>query len=158
MQFGRAIHALCNAEVEFVVIGGLSATLHGSARVTFDLDICYSRSNANLKRLVAALAQFHPRPQGFPEGLPFIWDETMLRNTTVLTLQTDTGEIDLLAEVAGLGAWEEVKAGAILVDAFDRKIAILDLPSLIKAKRAAGREKDLAALPELESLLEASEP
>jgi hypothetical protein len=44
------------------------------------------------------------------------------------------------------------------VDAFDRKIAILDLPSLIKAKRAAGREKDLAALPELESLLEASEP
>ena len=62
-------------------------------------------------------------------------------------------EIDLLAEVAGLGAWEEVKAGAILVDAFDRKIAILDLSSLIKAKRAAGREKDLAALPELESLL-----
>jgi hypothetical protein len=158
MQFGRAVHALCDANVEFVVIGGLSATLHGSARVTFDLDVCYSRSAANLRRLVAALAPFHPRPQGFPVELPFIWDEAMLRNTTVLTLQTDVGEVDLLAEVAGLGGWEEVRARSILVNAFDRRISILDLPGLIQAKRAAGREKDLAALPELESLLEASEP
>jgi hypothetical protein len=51
-----------------------------------------------------------------------------------------------------------VKAASILVEAFDRRIAILDLPGLIQAKRAAGSEKDLAALPELESLLEASEP
>jgi hypothetical protein len=157
MRFERAVHALCDAEVEFIVIGGLSATLHGSARVTLDLDVCFSRSGANLKRLVTALAPYHPRPRGFPESLPFLWDEAMLRNATVLTLLTDLGEIDLLAEVAGLGAWDEVKAGSILVDAFDRKIAILDLPSLIKAKRAAGREKDLSALPELESLLEASE-
>ena len=44
------------------------------------------------------------------------------------------------------------------METFDRTISILDLPSLIQAKRAAGRDKDLAALPELESLLEASEP
>ncbi|HEX4136169.1 MAG TPA: hypothetical protein VHY84_16265 [Bryobacteraceae bacterium] len=82
----------------------------------------------------------------------------MLRNATVLTLQTDIGEIDLLAEVAGLGGWDDVKSRSIDIDAFDRHISILNLPSLIQAKRAAGREKDLAALPELESLLEASEP
>jgi hypothetical protein len=158
MQFEKSVHALCDAEVEFVVIGGLSANLHGSARITFDLDVCYSRSTANLKRLVAALAPFHPRPQGFPPELPFVWDETMLRNTTVLTLQTDLGEIDLLAEVAGLGSWEDVRSRSIVVEAFDRRISILDLRSLIEAKRAAGREKDLAALPELESLLEALEP
>ncbi|MGO9259784.1 MAG: hypothetical protein ACLQU1_26245 [Bryobacteraceae bacterium] len=39
----------------------------------------------------------------------------------------------------------------------NRRIATLDLPGLIRAKRAAGREKDAAALPELESLLEAQE-
>lgn len=110
MQFKRAIQALCDAQVEFIVIGGLSANLHGSARVTFDIDICYSRRTSNLKRLSAALAPFHPRPQGFPAELPFIWDETTLRNSTVLTLQTDLGEIDLLAEVAGLGGWDDVKA------------------------------------------------
>jgi hypothetical protein len=158
MQFEKAIQTLCDAEVEFVVIGGLSAILHGSARVTFDLDVCYSRSTANLNCLVEALAPFRPRPQGFPGELPFIWDAATLRNTTVLTLQTDIGEIDLLAEVAGLGSWDDVKAGSITVEAFDRRVSILDLRSLIQAKRAAGREKDVAALPELESLLEASEP
>jgi hypothetical protein len=158
MRFETAVHALCDAGVEFVVIGGLSATLHGSAVVTLDLDVCYSRATSNLRSVVAALAPFHPRPRGLHEALPFIWDETMLRNTTVLTLLTDLGEIDLLAEVAGLGGWDEVKAGSVEVEAFDRCISILDLPSLIRAKRAAGRAKDLAALPELESLLEALEP
>ena len=72
----------------------------------------------------------------------------------MLTLETDLGEIDLLAEVAGLGGWNEVNERAITVSIFDRSIRTLDLPSLIAAKRAAGREKDLAALPELESILE----
>jgi len=82
----------------------------------------------------------------------------MVRNTTVLTLLTDLGEIDLLAEVAGLGNWEDVKARSVEIETFDRTISILDLPGLIQARRAAGREKDFAALPELESLLEAREP
>ena len=156
MQFERAVQALCDASVEFVVIGGLSATFHGSARVTYDLDICYSHASANLRRLTEALAPFHPRPRGFPAGLPFVWDEGTLRNGTVFTLQTDIGEIDLLAEVTGLGAFDEVKLHSITVEAFERQVPTLDLTGLIQAKRAAGREKDLSALPELESLLEAS--
>jgi hypothetical protein len=64
MQFEKAVQTLCDAGVDFVVIGGLAATLHGSAQVTYDLDICYSRASANLRRLVEALAPFHPRPRG----------------------------------------------------------------------------------------------
>jgi hypothetical protein len=157
MQFEKAVQALSDAGVEFVIIGGLSATFHGSARITYDLDICYARTSANLRRLAAALAPFDPRPRGFPAGLPFVWDETTLRNGTIFTLQTQIGEIDLLAEVAGLGDFEAVKADSITVEAFDRRVAILDLPGLIRAKRAAGREKDLSALPELESLLESGD-
>jgi hypothetical protein len=112
-------------------IGGVSATFHGSATVTCDLDICYSRSSQNLPRLVRALEAFHPGPRG---------------------------EIDLLAEVAGLGNFDGVVNHAILVEAFGRRIATLDLPGLILSKRAAGREKDVAALPELESLLESAGP
>jgi hypothetical protein len=64
----------------------------------------------------------------------------------------------LHAEVSGLDAFEEVKAGSITVEAFGRRVRTLDLKSLIKAKRAAGRAKDIQILPELESLLEAEEP
>ena len=157
MQFKKAVQALCDGDVEFVVIGGLAATFHGSARVTYDLDICYSRTSSNLRRLTEALAPFHPRPRGFPAGLPFIWDDATLRNATIFTLQTDIGEIDLLAEVTGLGAFEEVMQHSMTVEAFERQLITLDLPGLIQAKRATGREKDLSALAELESLLEGGE-
>ena len=157
MRFAGAIHALLDKGVEFVVIGGVSAELHGSAAVTFYLDICYSRSSSNLRNLTAALSPFHPRPRGFQDELPFVWDETMLRNSTVLTLRTDFGDIDLLAEVAGVGAWDEVKAHSEEIEAFEHRVPVLDLAALIQSKRAAGRPKDLAAIPELEALLEALE-
>jgi hypothetical protein len=158
MQFEKAVQALCDARVDFVVIGGLAATLHGSALVTYDLDICYSRVSGNLHLIVKALAPFHPRPRGLPGELPFVWDEVTLRNGTVFTLQTDIGEIDLLAEVTDLGTFDDVKQHSITVEAFGRQIATLDLPGLIRTKRATGRQKDLIALAELESLLEAGEP
>jgi hypothetical protein len=157
MQFQKAVQVLSDAAVEFIVIGGVAATFHGSARVTYDLDICYAKSSGNLRRLAKALAPFHPRPRGFPSDVPFVWDEVTLRNGIVFTLQTDIGEIDLLREVSGLGGYEDVKHHSIIVQAFEREIATLDLPGLIRAKRAAGREKDLSALDELESLLEARE-
>lgn len=154
MRFRTALQALCDEHVEFIVIGGVSATLHGSARVTLDLAVSYSRVPENLKRMVAALAPFHPKPRDFPVSLPFVWDEATLRNSSALALQTDLGHIDLFAEVAGLGDWNEVSAQAITVNTFDRSIRTLDLPSLIESERAAGREKDLETFLELESILE----
>lgn len=157
MNLERALHALCDSGVEFVVIGGVAAALHGSAQVTFDLDICYSRLSPNQKRLRDALQPFHPRPRGFPRDLPFVWDEATLRNNTILTLESEIGAIDLLAEVAGIGNYEQLKSRSISVNAFDRSVAVVDIRSLITAKRAAGRQKDLSSIPELESLLEAEE-
>jgi hypothetical protein len=158
MNFIAAVQALVDEGVDFVIIGGWSAILHGSSSVTNDLDICYSRSPDNLKRLTTALAAFHPRLRDLPQDLPFVWDQATLHNAAILTLSTDLGAIDLLAEVSGLGAFEEVKANSVLVQAFDRDVWTLDLPALIRAKRSAGRPKDLQGLPELEGLLEAGEP
>jgi predicted nucleotidyltransferase len=157
MQFKQAIQALSDSGADFVVIGGVAAMLHGSDRFTSDLDIFYSRAKTNLTRLRDALAPFHPRPRGFPPELPFVWDEATLRNSSVLTLETDIGNVDLLAEVAGLGPYEEIKARAKLADAFGRCVALLDIRSLILVKRTVGRDKDLLVIPELESLMEAEE-
>jgi hypothetical protein len=73
-------------------------------------------------------------------------------------LKTDLGEIDLMGELAGVGTYAEVKSASVIVDAFDRNVAMLNLKGLIQSKRAAGREKDLSDVRELESLLEAEEP
>jgi hypothetical protein len=122
------------------------------------LDICYARNSENLRRLARALAPYHPRLRDLPKDLPFVWDQATLRDGTIIKLDTGLGKIDLLAEVAGLGTFDEMTAGSIVTEAFGRQVRTLDLKSLIKAKRAAGRDKDLMVLPELESLLEAEEP
>ena len=157
MRFDLAIRSLADAGVEFVLIGGWAAILNGSVRTTNDLDICYARSSENHERLVRALAPFSPRPRDFPGDLPFVWDAATLKNGTIFTLSTTAGAIDLLAEVAGLGSFDQVKASSKQVRAFDRHVLTLDLRGLIAAKRAAGRPRDLQALPELESLLEATD-
>ena len=157
MELEKTVRALLDGGVEFVIIGGVSATLHGSAQVTYDLDICYSRDAQNPRRLADVLAPFQPRPRGFPDGLPFVWDEGTLRNGSIFTLQTSLGEIDLLAEVAGVGGYGEVFKSSLVVEAFGRQVRVLDLPGLIRAKRAAGRPKDMASLAELESLLESGD-
>ena len=158
MNFFNAVQTLVDGKVEFVIIGGWSAILHGSAYNTNDLDICYSREPKNLERLAKALAPFHPRLRDLPPELPFVWDAATLRNGTVFTRLTDLGAIDLFAEVAGLGGFDEAKRNSVLVHAFDRDVWTLDLPGLIRSKRAAGRSKDLQVLPELEGLLEARGP
>jgi hypothetical protein len=111
-----------------------------------------------LQKLASALAPFHPRLRDLPPELPFVWDEATLRNRTIFTLRTDLGTIDLLAEVAGVGTYEEASANAVMADAFGRRVALLDLPTLINSKRAAGRPQDLLDIAVLESILEATEP
>ena len=158
MNFEAAVQALCDAGVDFIIVGGWSAILHGSAHLTNHLDIFFSRRPGNLRRLVRALAPYHPRLRDLPEALPFLWDEATLPNGTTFTLTTELGQIDLRGEVSGLGSFEEVDAASLSVDAFGRRVRTLDLKSLIKSKRAAGRAKDLLVLPELETLLESEEP
>jgi hypothetical protein len=155
IKIETAIRALTAYNVEFVIVGGIAVRIHSSAYVTFDLDFCYLRTNENLRRIVAALAPFKPRPRDFPENLPFIFDERTLQNGTNFTFKTEIGDIDLLGEVAGLGNYKEVESESETKHLFGCDVKILSLKGLIKAKRAAGRTKDLLVLPELEALHEA---
>ena len=78
-QFEVLLCALLKERVSFVIIGGIAATLHGSARLTNDLDIAYERSSENIERLTAALLPFQPYLRGAPEGLPFRFDAGTIR-------------------------------------------------------------------------------
>ena len=73
-DFRGLICALSIADVDFIIIDGIAATIHGSARATFDLDVVYDRSPENLGRLAVALAPLSPYLRGAPAGLPFGFD------------------------------------------------------------------------------------
>ena len=153
-DFRRLIRALTDGGVEFVVVGGAAAVAHGSARLTLDLDIVYRRTPENIARVVPALAPLGPYPRGAPPGLPFRWDERTVRRGTNFTLTTSIGEIDLLGEITGGGAYEDLLPHCVDIEVYGSKCLCLDLECLIRVKRAAGRPKDFEAVAELESILE----
>jgi predicted nucleotidyltransferase len=146
------VRRLQDQGVQFVVIGGLAMIAHGSAYLTKDLDLCYERSPANLAALVAALDPLHPYLRGVPPGLPFRLDVPTLQAGLNFTLTTDCGDLDLLGEVSGLGAYLRVLAQSVERKMFDMTVRILSLDGLIAAKKAAGRGKDKQHLLELEEL------
>jgi hypothetical protein len=141
--------------VNCVIVGGVAAAIHGSLLLTNDLDVCYARDAANLKQLAAALQSVHARLRNAPEGLPFVLDAETLKHGLNFTFATDIGDVDLLGEVSGVGNYEEVLEDSVTVDLFGYNFAVIDIGKLIVAKRAAGRPKDLIALPELEAIQEA---
>jgi hypothetical protein len=153
-DFDALLTTLVQHQVEFIVIGGAAAIAHGSARLTQDLDIVYDRSPENVKRLVAALAHYHPYLRGVPPGLPFRWEHETLARGLNFTLVTSIGDIDLLGEIPGGGSYQDLCEGAINLQIFNTHCLCLSLPQLIRAKRAAGRPKDLEALAELEAIEE----
>ena len=153
-QLEQLLAALHDAGVEFIIVGGVAARAHGSARLTDDIDISYARSKANLARIVAALAPLDPYLRGAPPGLPFDWSAATLGAGLNFTLTTSLGSIDLLGEITGGGLYEDLLPHALTLTIFGRETLLLDLPWLIRVKRAAGRPKDLEVVAELEAIQE----
>jgi hypothetical protein len=148
-DYRALIDALTDVEADFVIVGAVALVLHGSPRVTRDLDICYSREPANLRALARALSPFSPTLRGAPPGLPFTLDAATLRAGLNFTLTSSAGDVDLLGEISGLGGFPVVRRLSVPMTVYDRSVRVLGLEGLERAKRAAGRIKDLADLAEI---------
>jgi hypothetical protein len=139
-------------EVEFILIGGVCASLHGSSMNTGDVDIVPARTQANLERLATAL---HEMRAYYREHPPFKILPTAERLDTVghHLLMTDFGPIDVLGTVVGQRDYQTLEPDSIVVEIDELRIRMLDLPQLIEIKRETGRLKDRLALPILEEIL-----
>ncbi len=150
----RALQELHRGGVEFIIVGGAAATIHGCARVTQDLDLVYARTPENIARLAAALAPHSPYLRGAPPGLPFRWDAETIRRGLNFTLTTTLGDLNLLGEIVGGGGYADFLSHNQVVKVSGSEYRCLGLARLIHVKRAAGRPKDLEAVAELKALQE----
>jgi len=153
-DYKKLIPILVKRKVKFIIVGGIAANVHGSARSTYDLDVVYARSQENIKQLVNALKPHSPYLRNATPGLPFVFDESTVRNGLNFTLTTTLGDLDVLGEVAGGGKYEDLFPYAEEIEVFGVKCLCLGLERLIHVKRAAGRPKDFEAIAELEIILE----
>ena len=153
-DFRGLIRKLSQGNVEYIIVGGAAAIGHGSARLTSDLDVVYRRTEENISLLVGTLAPLKPYLRGAPPGLPFQWSDETVRKGLNFTLVTTLGAIDLLGEITGGGAFENIRPHSVTLKLYDTECLCLGIEWLIKVKRAAGRPKDFEAIAELEAILE----
>jgi hypothetical protein len=146
------LRRLTEADVDFVVIGGIAVVLLGSPRNTKDLDITFSTAPANLQALGRVLVEVHARLRGVTEEIPFVPDARTLRQAMLLTLETDDGWLDLLAEPPGGPPYAELRERAIEVELDGITIRVAAIDDMIAMKKAAGRLQDLADIDELEAI------
>jgi hypothetical protein len=151
-DFARLLTALASHDVRYIIVGGFAATAHGSAFLTVDLDVVYERTTANIDRLVAALEPLSPYLRGAPPGLPFRLDAETMKGGLNFTLRTSAGDLDLLGEATGGGTYDALLSRTEVREVLGQACRFVDLETLIRLKRAAGRPKDLERIAELESL------
>jgi predicted nucleotidyltransferase len=141
---------LGRAEVDFVIVGGVAVVFQGYGRATKDLDITYATDEENLHRLGDVLMALNARLRGVAEDVPFVPDGRTLARTRLLTLDTDDGGLDLLADPPGAPPYATLRERADRVDLDGVVVAVASLGDLLAMKRAAGRPQDLADVDALE--------
>ena len=151
-DINNILKRLCDADIDFVIVGGFAATLHGSSLLTRDLDVCAVLTGANVAKLRELLKDLHPAHR--ESRLSFLDNPSPGVDVRNLYLQTDLGPVDFLGNIAGIGDFDRVRANAIEVELFGRRCNVMSLDDLILAKQAIGREKDLRAVVELRAIRE----
>jgi hypothetical protein len=143
------IDALLAGQIEFIVVGGASAILHGALAMTQDLDVVHNMAPANVARLAAELdaivrdpGERHLRPQ--PEHLS---------GGGQLNLLTTLGPLDLLGRLHDGRGYDELLPHSEMLSDGERHVRVVDLPTLIEIKTGTGRAKDRLVVPLLLALL-----
>ena len=148
----QLLQRLCDADVDFVVVGGFAALIHGSTQVTRDLDICAVLSHEDVAKLREALHDLNPTHRLTPQRLSFLSNPDAGVRVQNLYLETEVGTVDVLSSVLGVGDFGRVRAGSMEVEVFGRRCRVISLDDLIRAKEALGREKDLMTVKELRAI------
>jgi hypothetical protein len=140
--------------VDYVLIGGLAATLHGSSALTNDADICPDPSRENLARLANALRDMDARIRSDSEsdGVAFSLDADFLGRMNLVNLSTRFGDFDIAFRPAGSLGYDDLVQRATEVAIDGTIVPVASLADIIRSKEIANRPKDRATLPILYAL------
>lgn len=150
-DFFRILRVLTDHRVDFILVGGVCAVLHGAPVSTFDIDLVHARTDQNITNLLSALEELDARFRD-PAGRDLRVKASHLASPGHQLLITNAGPMDLSGEIGDGKGYEELLPNSSRVELEGLSIRLLDLETLIETKEAAGHEKDLATLPILRRL------
>lgn len=141
---------LLDSGIDFVLIGGYAAVVHGASQVTHDLDICASITEEQLEKLKSALQGLDPKHRMNPSAQLSLNDFPALgKSIENYYLKTSAGVLDILKEVSAVGDFQKLKSNANTVKIFGHDCKVISLDDLIAVKKSMTRPKDKSVLDEL---------
>lgn len=151
-DFRDLLVELADAGADFVVLGGHAVAFHGHPRATKDLDVLVRADADNAAKVYRALAAF-----GAPLSSFEVRQDDFATYDGILQIGLPPRRIDILNRAAGITFDAAIASG----DAFEingRKIPVIGIDALLRNKRAAGREQDLADVAALEAVARGNAP
>jgi predicted nucleotidyltransferase len=150
-SFDELLRRLVDADVRFVLVGGLAVNAWGVVRGTKDVDITVDPDPANLTTIAAVVASAN----GFVQRADAIAGSQMSITALLLggervLIDTDLGPLDVIQGLDGIPPYAELRSRAVEVELAGVKVAVCSLEDLRAMKRAAGRTRDLADLEDLD--------
>ena len=153
-DIGSLTRLLLDRGVEFILVGGAAAVAHGSPTSTRDYDVVHSRESTNVERILSVLEELGAYFRTDLSGRRIAPGAGHLAGHGQVLLATALGPVDFLCELHDGRGFDELLPHTVTLDADGRQLRVLDLPTLIEVKVAAGRPKDKLVVAELLALLD----
>jgi hypothetical protein len=154
-RFRALLRALSNARLDFVVVGGVAATLHGVAEPTRDLDVCVRLEDDTWRKVSEVIAPLHPRFELIVDTRPIEATVEALRDLEHLYCLTDLGRIRFVGSIEPLGGFEAVLRNAPIVQVEELSLRVISRADLITVKEFVRRPKDLEVARALRAIADA---
>ena len=154
IDFLSLLRTLDRHRVDYLVVGGMAAVLHGAPITTFDLDLVHSRREDNVARLLGARKELDACYRIQPERR-LRPSASHLASAGHQLLTTRFGPLDLLGEIGAGYTYENLLPGSVAVQVGEGlSVRVLNLETLITIKEQLGEDKDRAVIPVLRRTLE----
>ena len=158
MSMFDLLKVLADAEIDYVLVGGLAVALHGYQRVTMDVDVVLAMDSGNLRRFIGCAKAAGLRPV-IPVEI-----ETLAQPELLEQWHQEKGMLafglrgpDMMATVIDVlvkpvVAFTDLRRDATLVAVGPLRVPIASVEHLITMKTGTGRSKDAIDIEELRKL------
>lgn len=154
LQLRQLLQRLVEAEVEFVLVGGLAVNAWGYVRGTRDVDLVPAASPESLAKLESVLRDLDGRVEVEGRLLDADSIKPFLRTGDRTLVLTSLGRVDILQGLPQIPRFEVLDAAATEVDMDGLIVRVCSLEHLLEMKRASDRPRDRDDLEALEAAQE----
>jgi predicted nucleotidyltransferase len=143
LDLAELFRVLAEHSVDYLIIGGVAAQVHGRRRTTKDLDVIPAPEPGNFERLAVALKALDAHPLELGPDFPIPSAEQLRTAPIVPPLNTRHGELHILNKVPGARAYAGMHTRALEIDLDGTNVCIVSVDDLIRMKQATGRPNDI---------------